>query len=66
MLQFNSTTFYGGLPDELLKIGQFNTLIGDVGRFVRLFTLVANYCFKIITYLDVTPSILFFCIAETT
>ena len=27
---------------------------------------VANYCFRIITYLDVTPSILFFCIAETT
>ena len=23
-------------------------------------------CFRIITYLDVTPSILFFCIAETT
>ncbi|MEA3415232.1 MAG: hypothetical protein U9R02_03600 [Thermodesulfobacteriota bacterium] len=27
---------------------------------------VANYCFRIITYLDVTPSILFFCIAATT
>jgi len=27
---------------------------------------VANYCFNIITYLEVTPSILFFCIAETT
>jgi len=27
---------------------------------------VANYCFRIITYLLVTPSILFFCIAETT
>jgi len=26
----------------------------------------SNYCFRIITYLDITPSILFFCIAETT
>ena len=27
---------------------------------------LANYCFKTITYRLVTPSILFFCIADTT
>jgi len=55
-----------GLPLIFLKTkNELFLVFNPICVYLRLYYSYP-VCFKIITYLDVTPSILFFCIAETT